>query len=54
VCDGKTAQDIALLTVFSAATVEKYLGLAREALDVESTAQAVLDNQMSCVEMEQS
>ena len=54
VCDGKTAQDIALLTVFSAATVEKYLGLAREALDVESTAQAVLCNQMFTVEMEQS
>jgi LuxR family transcriptional regulator len=40
--DGKTAQSIALLMGLSAATVEKHLRLAREALDVESTARAVL------------
>jgi LuxR family transcriptional regulator len=55
--DGKTAQDIALLMGLSAATVEKHLRLAREALDVETTAQAVLKaafyNQMFTVEMEQ-
>jgi len=40
--DGKTAQDIALLMGLTPATVEKHLRLAREALDVETTAQAVL------------
>ena len=40
--DGKTAQDIAILMGLTAATVEKHLRLAREALDVETTAQAVL------------
>lgn len=40
--DGKTIQDIALLMGLTAATVEKHLRLAREALDVETTAQAVL------------
>jgi LuxR family transcriptional regulator len=40
--DGKTEQDIALLMGLTAATVEKHLRLAREALDVETTAQAVL------------
>ena len=40
--DGKTAQDIALLMDLSPATVEKHLRLAREALGVETTAQAVL------------
>jgi len=40
--DGKTTQDIALLLGLTAATVEKHLRLAREALDVETTAQAVL------------
>jgi DNA-binding CsgD family transcriptional regulator len=40
--DGKTTQDIALLMGLTAATVEKHLRLAREALDVETTAQAVL------------
>ena len=40
--DGKTTQDIALLLELTAATVEKHLRLAREALDVETTAQAVL------------
>lgn len=40
--DGKTMQDIALIMGLTAATVEKHLRLAREALDVETTAQAVL------------
>lgn len=40
--DGKTASDIAAIMGVSAATVEKHLRLAREALDVETTAQAVL------------
>ncbi len=40
--DGKTTQDIAILLELTPATVEKHLRLAREALDVETTAQAVL------------
>jgi len=40
--DGKTTQDIALLLGLTPATIEKHLRLAREALDVETTAQAVL------------
>lgn len=40
--DGKTAQDIATLMGLSPGTVEKHLRLAREALSVETTAQAVL------------
>lgn len=40
--DGKTAQDIGLLLGLKPATVEKHLRLARETLDVETTAQAVL------------
>ena len=40
--DGKTTQDIALLMGLTSATVEKHLRLAREALSVETTAQAVL------------
>jgi DNA-binding CsgD family transcriptional regulator len=40
--DGKTAQDIAILMGLTPATIEKHLRLAREALDVETTAQAVL------------
>jgi LuxR family transcriptional regulator len=40
--DGKTTQDIALLLELTPATVEKHLRLARDALDVETTAQAVL------------
>lgn len=40
--DGKTVQDIALLLGLTAATVEKHLRLARDALSVETTAQAVL------------
>lgn len=40
--DGKTTQDIAMLMGLTQATVEKHLRLAREALNVETTAQAVL------------
>lgn len=40
--DGKTTQDIAMLMGLTAATVEKHLRLAREALSVETTAQAVM------------
>lgn len=40
--DGKTTQDAAEIMGLTAATVEKHLRLAREALDVETTAQAVL------------
>jgi LuxR family transcriptional regulator len=52
--DGKTMQDIALLMGLTTATVEKHLRLAREALAVETTAQAVLKaslhNQMFVLE----
>ncbi len=52
--DGKTTQDIALLMGLTSATVEKHLRLAREALCVETTAQAVLkasfQNQMFVME----
>ena len=41
VAEGKTTQDIAILMGVSAATVEKHLRLARAALAVESTAQAI-------------
>jgi LuxR family transcriptional regulator len=40
--DGKTTQDIATIMGLTAATVEKHLRLAREALDAETTAQAVV------------
>ncbi|PWR03427.1 LuxR family transcriptional regulator [Meridianimarinicoccus roseus] len=40
--DGKTTQDIADIMGLTAATVEKHLRLARDALDVETTAQAVM------------
>lgn len=40
--DGKTTQDIADIMGLTAATIEKHLRLAREALDVDTTAQAVL------------
>lgn len=40
--DGKTTQDIAMLMGLTSATVEKHLRLAREALAVETTAQAVM------------
>lgn len=52
--DGKTTQDIAVLMGLTTATVEKHLRLAREALSVETTAQAVmkaaLHNQMFVIE----
>lgn len=52
--DGKTIQDIALLMGLTPATVEKHLRLARDALSVETTAQAVLkaafQNQMFVLE----
>ncbi|MEZ5754493.1 MAG: LuxR family transcriptional regulator [Paracoccaceae bacterium] len=41
VADGKTTQDVAVLMGVSPAMVEKHLRLAREALEVETTAQAV-------------
>jgi len=54
--DGKTTQDIAVLLGLTSATIEKHLRLAREALDVETTAQAVLKasfyNQMFILEPE--
>jgi len=40
--EGKTTQDIATIMGLTPATVEKHLRLARAALDVETTAQAVL------------
>ena len=52
--DGKTTQDIAILLELTPATIEKHLRLAREALNVETTAQAVLKaafyNQMFVVD----
>lgn len=42
VADGKTTQDVAILLGRNPATVEKHLRLARAALDVETTAQAIL------------
>jgi len=52
--DGKTTQDIAIIMGLTAGTVEKHLRLAREALNVDTTAQAVLkaafQNQMFVVE----
>ncbi|MEO1797232.1 MAG: LuxR family transcriptional regulator [Pseudomonadota bacterium] len=52
--DGKTTQDIATLMGLTAATVEKHLRLARESLDVDTTAQALLkvafQNQMFVLE----
>ncbi|WP_090207624.1 autoinducer binding domain-containing protein [Yoonia litorea] len=52
--DGKTTQDIAILLGLTPATVEKHLRLAREALDVDTTAQAILKaalhNQMYVVD----
>ncbi|EEW26010.1 helix-turn-helix transcriptional regulator [Rhodobacter ferrooxidans] len=41
VADGKTTQDISQLMRISVAMVEKHLRLAREALEVDTTAQAV-------------
>lgn len=52
--DGKTTQDIATIMGLTSATVEKHLRLARESLDVDTTAQAVLKasfyNQMFIVD----
>lgn len=52
--DGKTVQDIAMLLELTPATIEKHLRLARDALSVETTAQAVLkasfQNQMFILE----
>lgn len=42
VADGKTIQDAATIMGLNPATVEKHLRLAREALDVDTTAQAIL------------
>ncbi|MGB3553366.1 MAG: LuxR family transcriptional regulator [Jannaschia sp.] len=42
VADGKTVQDVAMVLGRNPATVEKHLRLAREALDVETTAQAIV------------
>ena len=42
VADGKTIQDVAVLMQRTPATVEKHLRLARDALSVETTAQAIL------------
>lgn len=41
VAEGKTTQDIAVIMGISPAMVEKHLRLARQALDVETTAHAV-------------
>lgn len=41
VADGKTAQDVAQIMEVSSAMIEKHLRLAREALGVDTTAQAV-------------
>lgn len=52
--DGKTTQDIATILKVTPATVEKHMRLAREALGVETTAQAVLkaafQNQIHVIE----
>ncbi|MEP3034604.1 MAG: sigma factor-like helix-turn-helix DNA-binding protein, partial [Pseudoruegeria sp.] len=49
-----TTQEIAQIMGLTAATVEKHLRLAREVLDVETTAQAVLkasfNNQIFIIE----
>ena len=52
--DGKTTQDTATILGLTSATVEKHLRLARESLNVDTTAQAVLKaaflNQMYLLE----
>ena len=52
--DGKTTQDIAIILGLTTATVDKHLRKAREALLVETTAQAVrkasVQNQIFIVE----
>ena len=51
---GKTTQDTAIILGLTPATVEKHLRLARESLNVDTTAQAVLKaaflNQMFLIE----
>lgn len=42
VADGKTIQDAAMILGLNPATVEKHLRLARESLDVDTTAQAIM------------
>ena len=42
VAEGKTAQEIGIIMSLTAATVEKHLRLAREALNVATTTQAVI------------
>lgn len=42
VADGKTMADIATIMGLNAATVEKHLRLARDSLNVDTTAQAIL------------
>jgi LuxR family transcriptional regulator len=42
VADGKTVQEVAIILDRKPATVEKHMRLARESLNVETTAQAVL------------
>lgn len=42
VADGKTIQDVGVIMGLQPTTVEKHLRLARENLDVETTAQAIL------------
>jgi LuxR family transcriptional regulator, quorum-sensing system regulator SdiA len=53
--DGKTMQDIAAIMGLTQATIEKHLRLAREALNVETTAQAVakaaFQNQMFVIDL---
>jgi len=44
--DGKTSADIAQILGLTTATVEKHLRLAREALEVDTTAQALLKASM--------
>lgn len=52
--DGKTTQDIATILGLTTATIEKHLRLARDVLNVETTAQAVfkasIQNQIFVVE----
>ena len=52
--DGKTTQDTAIILGLTPATVEKHLRLARQSLNVDTTAQAVLKasflNQMFLIE----
>ncbi|WP_417721297.1 helix-turn-helix transcriptional regulator [Salipiger sp.] len=53
--DGKTMQDIATIMGLTQATIEKHLRLAREALNVDTTAQAVakaaFQNQMFVIDI---